>query len=289
MGVENFTNTPDIEFNYALGDALMSVLYVRYPIDLEYSSEKQKHFHDYFELIFVEDGECTFSTNEKVYSLKSGDFVLASPRCEHKFDGVEKCSAYKFGFSFTKINKSFDTVYDNLNRVFSKFICEKYTDDGSLKTIVGQFVASIGCHGEFYRTSAVFTLLLYHLYDRLAPKYATEKYEEERRISGKNSKDVITNALQYYYTTDLSIEEVSKRAFLSTRQINRVCKKIYGRTYNEQRTYFRVENAKKLLKETRKKVVDICLECGFSSVGSFYAAFSKCEGLSPRQYRKKFK
>lgn len=102
INLENFTNTPDVEFNYALGDVLVSALYVRYPIEIEYSSEKQNHFHDYFELIYIEKGECAFSTNDRVYSLKSGDFVMESPLCEHKYDGVEKCIAYKFGFSFSK-------------------------------------------------------------------------------------------------------------------------------------------------------------------------------------------
>lgn len=53
INLENFTNTPDVEFNYALGDVLVSALYVRYPIEIEYSSEKQNHFHDYFELIYI--------------------------------------------------------------------------------------------------------------------------------------------------------------------------------------------------------------------------------------------
>lgn len=284
----NFTNTSDIEFNFTFGDVSVSVLFVRYPIDSEEEGGKPRHFHDYYELVFVEDGNAVFETDEEEVTVSNGEIVIESPKCEHKFYGIEKCKAYKFGFSFTQNRKSSDRIYKTVDDVFSRLVWKKIKDDGKVAFIVSQFLACIGKFAEPYRMNALFTELIFTLYDSFAEKFFVDKNDKDYYIFGRNAKDIITNALLYYYSTDLTVQEVSQKVFLCPRQINRICKKIYGRTFNEQKTYFRIENAKKLLKKSDKKMIDIYLECGFSSMGSFYAAFKKSEGVSPKKYRKNF-
>ena len=47
----------------------------------------------------------------------------------------------------------------------------------------------------------------------------------------------------------------------------------------------RVENAKKLLRESEKTIFDIIIECGFGSERSFYRQFKAIIGKSPHEYR----
>ncbi len=285
--MENFTNTSDIEFSYNIGDLSISVLYVQYPIENEDEGSKPKHFHDYYELILLEEGEAIFEAEDSEVSVCGGEYIIESPQCVHKYHGVERCKAHKFGFAFSKNTKSNEKIYDVVDKVFSQIIYEKIKDNGHLMSLIRQFIDSLGRVGEYYRMCSTFTCMLFMLYDCFSKKFAVSGVQEYH-IAGRNAKDIISNALLYYNATDLSIQDVSDRVFLCPRQINRICKKVYGRSFNEQKIHFRLENAKRLLKRTDKKIMDICIETGFSSIGSFYYAFKKTEGISPKEYRKKY-
>jgi AraC-like DNA-binding protein len=50
----------------------------------------------------------------------------------------------------------------------------------------------------------------------------------------------------------------------------------------------RIETAKKRLLQSKKKLEEIAEMSGYQSVNSFWIAFRKLTGLSPRQYQKQF-
>ena len=60
---------------------------------------------------------------------------------------------------------------------------------------------------------------------------------------------------------------------------------VYGSTPHQLRTRVRLERAKGLL-EAGTPVTEVCLEVGFSSLGSFSALFTRWVGASPTHYRK---
>ncbi|NLA85331.1 MAG: helix-turn-helix transcriptional regulator, partial [Clostridiales bacterium] len=47
----------------------------------------------------------------------------------------------------------------------------------------------------------------------------------------------------------------------------------------------RISKALVLLRETDKKVIDICYECGFNNVNHFNRVFKQRVGISPLTYR----
>jgi AraC-like DNA-binding protein len=47
----------------------------------------------------------------------------------------------------------------------------------------------------------------------------------------------------------------------------------------------RIERAMSLLRETDRPVTDVCLDVGFTSLGTFSRTFNEIVGVSPRAYR----
>ena len=81
------------------------------------------------------------------------------------------------------------------------------------------------------------------------------------------------------------LSEVATAASLSPFHLLRVFRAIFGQTPHEYLTTCRLDRAKFLLEKTNVAVTDICLECGFNSLGSFSALFRKNCGVSPRAWR----
>lgn len=100
------------------------------------------------------------------------------------------------------------------------------------------------------------------------------KYLIERFISSK-------------YQEPVTIEDLSRELHLSSSRATHLIKELYGRTFVQQVTQFRLRHAAGMLWQTDKSVTDVAMECGFGDLSNFHKAFSKHFHMTPLQYRKR--
>jgi AraC family transcriptional regulator len=81
------------------------------------------------------------------------------------------------------------------------------------------------------------------------------------------------------------LSEVAKASCLSPFHLLRTFQAAFHQTPHQYLNQCRLERAKFLLEKTRIPVTAICLDCGFTSLGSFSALFHKSCGMSPRAWR----
>lgn len=84
-----------------------------------------------------------------------------------------------------------------------------------------------------------------------------------------------------------SIPEIAREAEISTFHFIRVFEALFGLTPHQLRIRERLEYAKRLLAETDRSVTDVCMEVGFSSLGSFSDLFKRRIGVTPTEYRRR--
>lgn len=86
----------------------------------------------------------------------------------------------------------------------------------------------------------------------------------------------------------VGLADVATAACLSPFHLLRVFRAAFRQSPHDYLSHCRLERAKFLLEKTAIPVTSICLECGFSSLGSFSTLFrAKC-GMSPRVWRRKY-
>lgn len=64
---------------------------------------------------------------------------------------------------------------------------------------------------------------------------------------------------------------------------------IFGATPHQLRIQARLDAAKRLLALGQHSVTDVCMEVGFSSLGSFSALFARRVGESPSAYQRRMR
>ena len=84
----------------------------------------------------------------------------------------------------------------------------------------------------------------------------------------------------------ISVNQLSRELGLSPFQFIRQFQALFGQTPHQLRIQARIELAKTLLERDRDSVTGVCLEVGFSSLGSFSSTFARRVGVSPSQYRR---
>jgi AraC family transcriptional regulator len=91
--------------------------------------------------------------------------------------------------------------------------------------------------------------------------------------------------LHAHLSAPISLSDVAAAACLSPFHLLRVFQAAFHQTPHQYLNECRLDRAKFLLEKTRIPVTAICLECGFSSLGSFSTLFHQRCGMSPRAWR----
>ncbi|HYI21322.1 MAG TPA: helix-turn-helix transcriptional regulator [Candidatus Limnocylindrales bacterium] len=93
------------------------------------------------------------------------------------------------------------------------------------------------------------------------------------------------DAMDRAYAEPLNVREVAAVAHISEAHFSRSFRAVFGETPHHYLQRRRVERSMFLLRETERSVTDICLDVGFSSLGTFSRTFRDIVGETPSQYR----
>ena len=87
------------------------------------------------------------------------------------------------------------------------------------------------------------------------------------------------------YDKPLDVAALARVALTSEAHFIRTFKETFGETPHRYLQRRRLERAMALLRETERPVTEICLDVGFTSLGSFSRTFTHVIGMSPSAYR----
>ena len=100
---------------------------------------------------------------------------------------------------------------------------------------------------------------------------------------------VISRAEQYvkenYRDPNISLISAARHVGMSAAHFSTVFSQTVGKPFIAYLTGMRIEQAKKLLRETTMRLSDIALEIGYNEPNYFSHVFRKSEGMTPKEYR----
>lgn len=88
-----------------------------------------------------------------------------------------------------------------------------------------------------------------------------------------------------HYDQPLDLDRIARAACLSPYHFHRAFRRLVGETPQQYLTRRRIERARELLIRTPMSVTEVCLEVGFTSLGSFSNLFRRHAGHAPGRYR----
>ncbi|MBQ2824274.1 MAG: helix-turn-helix transcriptional regulator [Oscillospiraceae bacterium] len=92
--------------------------------------------------------------------------------------------------------------------------------------------------------------------------------------------------MKYSPQNSWSVAFAAEKTGLSGSHFQRLYKKHFGISFNEELILFRMDRAKYLLKNTPMSVQQIAEECGYTNCAHFMRQFKERENMSAGQYRK---
>jgi transcriptional regulator GlxA family with amidase domain len=95
------------------------------------------------------------------------------------------------------------------------------------------------------------------------------------------------DAMDRAYAEPLDVATLARIAHVSEAHFIRTFRATFGETPNRYLQRRRVERAMWLLRSTDRSVTDICMDVGFTSLGTFSRAFRDIVGEPPSAYRRR--
>jgi transcriptional regulator GlxA family with amidase domain len=110
-------------------------------------------------------------------------------------------------------------------------------------------------------------------------------------LSPPHNDDAIRGAehtLQARFREELSIDELSQAAAMSSRNFLRRFKAATGRLPGDYLRTVRIETAKAMLERDRTSVQSVACAVGYDDVSFFRTLFKRTTGMTPAEYRAHF-
>lgn len=130
-------------------------------------------------------------------------------------------------------------------------------------------------------------------------KYANRFYERQflnrKEISNNLLEQFNKHIREYFESGELqekgipSIEQIANKMSVSQRYLSDTLKKETGKTTTEHLQLHLINEAKNILLQPNKSVSEVAYELGFEYPPYFSRLFKKKEGISPTEYREKYR
>lgn len=247
------------------------------------------HFHPEFELTFIEAPQGTRRVGNHVGQFEGSDLVFIGSNIPHlNFDyGIRteykkvvlqiKEDFFKNDFVTTPELASIYQLFENSKKV----ICF----NGTTKELVGKRLKEIHHLPNFEQFIEV--LSLFQMLATSNEKTFLHEFPFDDFYNNKeqNRLKIVYAFIENNFQRNITIDEMGQLTHLSKAAFCRYFKKMTRLTFTEFLNQFRIEQAKRLLKED-KNVTETCYECGFESLSYFNRIFKKVVGQNPIQFKK---
>ncbi|CAN7640216.1 MULTISPECIES: helix-turn-helix domain-containing protein [unclassified Paenibacillus] len=111
--------------------------------------------------------------------------------------------------------------------------------------------------------------------------------EERRDTQFRTISDEVKRLIEEAFDTDLTLEKCAARINYHPQYISRVFRQETGINFAEYLAQYRLDIAKRWLRETNMTVTDIAEKLKYNNPANFIRYFRKMEGITPGQYRGK--
>lgn len=240
------------------------------------------HWHDEYEIFLFLRGDAAYIVNEKIYNLEPLDIILIR---KHEMHRIIHSSNTQYQRCVLMVSPAF----------FQKYDCQEYemqflnTSTGIDNKIPGEIVRSSGLYDAFLRYKKYSETLDEPVGSPLSRSIITEILYLLNKNTGFSKSDhvhgPIKSVLRYLnnnYTEDISLDMLSEKFFLSKYHLCRIFRKTTGLTVHEYICRKRLALIHEL-REDGMSLNEAAEAAGFRDYSSFYRAFVKEYGSSPRK------
>lgn len=255
-----------------------------------YLSNVKVHTHSYYEFYFFLEGNISMEIGPKTFHLEPGDVVLVPPGVKHKIEIDNRENPYRrfvfwtsaeymkkltaqsseYGYlaEYVKANGEYVFPMDKIE--FNKLLSKVFR---FMEEIQGDRF------GRNAKTAICVNDLLFYINRVIYEKQHPQKEGEERKLY-----DQLVGYIEENLDGQLSLDELAEHFCVSKYHISHVFKDNLGISVHQYIMKKRIAACREAI-QAGGKISEVYSLFGFGDYSSFFRAFRKEYGMSPKEFR----
>ena len=285
--IQEVLRSEGVDFQNFYQELEMSDPYVETHRDVSFSNAQLNlHSHTFYELLYCcNDCGAEYLVGADRYRLQKGDIVFVPPGISHR------------PLLPDHVTEPYERYVLWISPAFVEEFIERYAPDGK-QTVYGTLLRTGGTKwellGGYFRrgvweaenqaagwraavignTITLLTLMGRSIQERTASVLKAEK---------PDLLDEVLAYIELHLSEKITLEETAKHFYVSVSTITQLFRQKMGTSFYRCVTQQRLISAKTLINEG-KSLEDVSRAVGFTDYSTFYRAFKKEYGITPRQY-----
>lgn len=280
----------NLQTKFSARQYMVSRDYEIYYYNEHYASKVENHAHDYYEFYFFLEGNVSISIEGKVCPLKYGDMVLIPPHVKHHAVTHDKELPYRrFVFWISQ---------DYCSRLMEESVSYGYLMQRA--KVTGQYIF----HNDVITFNAI-QFKIFQLIEELQFSHFGGEakiplcvndlvltlnrivYEQENPKSIREEQSLYQNLIYYiedHLEDELTLDKLAGTFYVSKYYIAHIFKEQAGLSVHQYILKKRMQASREAILGG-ESISQIYSRFGFKDYSSFYRAFKKEYGVSPKEYR----
>ena len=278
----------NLNITFSIGRYMTTILKFTYECQT-WNTPSHSHSSNSYELHYIPQGRGTLISSQKSYDLYPNVLYTTGPHVEHQQypdpddPTYEYCIYLRIEETHAKQRRK-NMEQENIMDLFLNYPFWYGTDQADLPVTLEQI------HRELFHPKPAAGLMLEALFIQFMVK-VLRNYKPASKAAITSipiplikAYILIEDSFLLEYDT-ITLEELSHRLGLSTRQTSRILFDRYGQNFIQKRTEARMAAAVTFLKEGRLSVSEIAARLGSSCPNHFHAAFKKYYHMTATEYK----
>lgn len=251
----------------------------------QFSSKKNKeiHFHQDIEIIYVLDGVLEVDYEEVSHLLNTDDFILINANVRHEYHTEKDVLLGSLFIDHVMLTEIFGG-----EQLF--FLCDSTEEKSESYDRLRHYIRQIF---NYYQTTegqgivlknSVYYQLIYLITTDFTVKKGMKRYDSLRGIQDERLNEIL-NYIMTNYKEQITLKELADRLFLSHTYLSKYIKQNMGLSFLKLVNNIRLEHAVSELLYTDKTIIKIAMDNGFHSQAGFNNAFRESYQTTPAEYR----
>ena len=230
------------------------------------------NLHEYSELLYCKRGEGTVTVGGQAVRLTEKQLAWIPPNYIHKYD-FEDAEVVCAVFSNDLIPLFFKALA-------GRYFCVSAIDASAFSSVIESFPLM---KKEDYMTASGYLNLICSFVIK------NSRFENARPTDGALYQKVISY-ISSHYTESITLSGVAKLFGYNEKYLSHALHDLTGIHFTQLLAFYRINRAKELLEsKSADTITAIAEKSGFLSINTFNRSFKERTGLTPSEYKKRFK
>lgn len=249
------------------------------------------HFHREFELLWIFDGEMEIRGEAIHAKAAAGDMLLFPPHLIHEFHKLNKaCTFLCVQIAPGLLERAFSSVG---NIRFPDIALRPYLKAETFRDVQGMLLSMFRCYleqtegYEFYCTGQIHLLFSRFVSELPYRIISQEELAEQSRRQGRLQR--LLKFVDENYMNKIRLTDFAALERRSVSHMSHFISQTMQQSFQEYVNTVRFRSACKLIASGRQRMMDVCVESGFSDYRYFSKTFQKKLGMTPEEYSRQVK